>query len=260
MKEADTRMAELADFSAQIYRALPELDRADAIVQRINTAVSLGLIRPGDQLPAELELAEMFGVAVATLREALATLRDLNVVETRRGRFGGTFVVGAPSPSLDLLRKRITSLSMAELRDLGDEHATIAAGAIRMAADRADPTDLDMLESLAHALERADSPGARTRADSRFHIGIAVVAQSERLMTSEVRLQGEVGELLWAPLTREFDQVRAAEDHLAIVAALRRDDRELAQKIALEHIRANIYHLIDVKLTLTYATHDRDQL
>lgn len=253
-------MAELADFTAQIYRPLPELDRADAIVQRINTAVSLGLIRPGDQLPAELELAEMFGVAVATLREALASLRDLNVVETRRGRFGGTFIVGAPSPSLELLRKRITALSMAELRDMGDEHATIAAGAIRMAADRADPADLDRLESLAVALKHADSPGGRTRADSRFHVGLAVAAQSERLMTAEIRLQGEVGELLWAPLTKEFDQARATEDHLNIVAALRRDDRELAQKIALEHIRANIYHLIDVKLTLTYAGHDRGQI
>ncbi|MDQ0029912.1 FadR/GntR family transcriptional regulator [Arthrobacter bambusae] len=253
-------MARPVDFSAQIYQPLPELDRADAIVQRIIRAVSLGLIRQGDQLPSELELADMFGVAVATLRDALAALRDLKVVETRRGRFGGTFVVGAPSPSLDLLRKRLTALSMAELRDIGDEHASIAAATVRLAADRADPADLDRLESLAGALRNADSPGARTRADSRFHIGLAVAAQSERLMTSEIRLQGEVGELLWAPLTREFDQHRAAEDHLSIVAALRRDDREQAQNIALEHIRANVYHLIDVKLTLTYAGHGRDKI
>ncbi|MFJ4210910.1 FadR/GntR family transcriptional regulator [Paenarthrobacter sp. NPDC089675] len=253
-------MAGATDFSAQIYRPLPELDRADAIVQRIVTAVSLGLIRPGDQLPAELELADMFGVAVATLREALSTLRDLRVVETRRGRWGGTFIVGAPVPSVERLRSRVAALSMAGLRDMGDEHAAIAAATVRMAADRADPSDLDHLESLAHALGRADSPGSRTRADSRFHIGIAVVAQSERLMMTEIRLQSEVGELLWAPLTKEFDKSRALEDHLSIVAALRRDDANLAQKIALEHIRANIYHLIDVKLTLTYAGHDRELL
>jgi DNA-binding GntR family transcriptional regulator len=151
-------------------------------------------------------------------------------------------------------------MSMAELRDMGDEHAAIATATVRLAADRADPTDLDTLESLAQALVRADSPGTRARADSRFHIGIATAAQSERLMTAEVRLQGEMSELLWAPLATEFDQARAADDHLAIVAALRRDDREMAQKIVLEHIRANIYHLIDVKLTLTYAGHDRDKL
>lgn len=253
-------MAELTDFRAQIYRALPELDRADAIVQRIVTAISLGLIRKGDQLPAETELAEMFGVALATLREALATLRDLNIVETRRGRFGGTIVVGTHSSPLDLLRSRLTAMSMAELRDMGDEHATIAAGTIRMAADRADPTDLDKLDSLAQALVHAASPAARARADSRFHIGIAVVAQSERLVTTEVRLQGEISELLWAPLATEFDQARAADDHLAIVAALRRDDRDAAQKIVLEHIRANIYHLIDVKLTLTYAGQNKGEL
>jgi DNA-binding FadR family transcriptional regulator len=252
-------MAELTDFRAQLYRPLPELDRAEAIVQRIVSGISVGMIRPGDQLPAESELAEMFGVAIATLRDALAALRELGIVETRRGRFGGTFIVGTPSSPVDLLRRRLRSLSMAELRDMGDEHAAIAAATVRMAADRADPTDLDRLDVLAQAMAQADTPGARARADSRFHIGIAVAAQSERLMTTEVRLQGEMGELLWAPLAREYDQARAADEHFAIVGALRNDDRELAQKIVLEHIRANIYHLIDVKLTLSFGRADRDE-
>ena len=56
----------------------------------------------GDQLPPERELAETFGVSRVTLREAIKALRDAGLVESRRGRGGGTFVV---SPKLQSPRR-----------------------------------------------------------------------------------------------------------------------------------------------------------
>src|SRR3712207_9377203 len=66
--------------------------RSEAVVRRVGSAIALGLLGDGEQLPAETELATLLNVSTMTLREALAELRGLGLVATRRGRGGGSFV------------------------------------------------------------------------------------------------------------------------------------------------------------------------
>lgn len=245
-------------FQMQIYRSLPEVERAEAIVNRITKAIALGMLKVGERLPTEAALSEMFGVAGATLREALAELREQGIVETRRGRSGGTFIVKQPSTPDDAMREWFLSTSIAEIRDIGDEHSAIAAAAVRLACERAEPHDIERLQDLARGPALAPSPDICARADSRFHIEVAVTAQSPRLTNAEIRLQAETGHLLWAPLATKFDPERAAAEHLALVGAIAEDRSSEGQQLALEHIRRNVHHLIDTKLTLGYAEEKRD--
>src|SRR5215210_2252651 len=68
----------------------------EACVEQLATAIRLGVYPQGSLLPAERELAERLGVSRATLREAIAALRSAGLVETTRGRGGGTVVVYKP--------------------------------------------------------------------------------------------------------------------------------------------------------------------
>ncbi len=77
---------------AAVFAPLDVGRRADAVVRRLADGIRLGLLRPGEQLPSESELAESFGVAPVTVREALTTLREQQLVVTKRGRTGGSFV------------------------------------------------------------------------------------------------------------------------------------------------------------------------
>ena len=61
-------------------------------VARLGEAIGLGLLRPGDRLPSETQLASALGISAASLRSALVVLRSAGLIETRRGRGGGTFV------------------------------------------------------------------------------------------------------------------------------------------------------------------------
>ena len=70
------------------------MGRADEIVQRITEAIHLGLLDDGERLPVEVDLAAQFGVAPMTVPEALATLREQGLVETRRGRSWGSSCAG----------------------------------------------------------------------------------------------------------------------------------------------------------------------
>jgi DNA-binding FadR family transcriptional regulator len=242
-------------FQSQIYRSLPEIERADAIVDRISKAIALGLLKVGERLPPEAVLSEMFGVGGATLREALAELRERGVVETRRGRSGGTFVVNQPKTQTDIMRDWFLSTTISEIRDIGDEHSAIAAATIRLACERAEAHDFERLQELGRALVLAKTPEARAPADSRFHVELAVSAQSPRLANAEIRLQEETVRQLWTPLitTVTFDPEQATAEHLELVRAVAQDQPERAQKLAIEHIRRNIFHLIDTKLTLGYS-------
>ncbi|MEO8850932.1 MAG: winged helix-turn-helix domain-containing protein, partial [Allobranchiibius sp.] len=64
----------------------------EAVVGQLATAVRLGVFADGEQLPPERELSERLGVSRMTLRDAIAALREAGLVQTTRGRGGGTFV------------------------------------------------------------------------------------------------------------------------------------------------------------------------
>ncbi|MDQ4489134.1 GntR family transcriptional regulator [Sinomonas sp. ASV486] len=246
-------MAPSIAFQSQIYRPLPEMERADSIVDRISKAITLGMLRVGERLPTEADLSEKFGVAAATLRDALAELRDQGIVETRRGRNGGTFIVKQPTTSPDEMRVHLASVSIADIRDFGDEHVAVAAETVRLACERAEPHEVERLLELGRALVFTNTPEGRAQADSRFHIELAVTAQSPRLTSAEIRLQAESVQLLWAPLAHGFDSEQAAAEHLALVRAVSEDRPDDAQRLMRLHVRRAVHHLIDTKLALEYS-------
>ena len=101
-------------------------------------------------------------------------------------------------------------------------------------------------------LREGETPEARATADSRFHIELAIAAQSPRLTNAEIRLQAELGQVLWAPLGPAMDPEQVAAEHLALVHAISSGQADRAREIVLQHVRRNTHHLIDTKLVLRY--------
>ena len=103
--------------------------RTDAVVARISAAIGLGVMGDGEPLPSEIDLATQLGVSTMTLREALAVLREQGLVETRRGRGGGSFVRASAEALTSRSLARLGEYTVQELRDLGDEHFAVAGAA-----------------------------------------------------------------------------------------------------------------------------------
>ena len=79
----------------------------DAVRLRIGMAISLGLLKPGERLPDQQDVALGLSVSPITARRALASLAEQGVVVRRRGRGGGTFVAdNPPRRSSRSLRRR----------------------------------------------------------------------------------------------------------------------------------------------------------
>ena len=194
----------------------------------------------------------MFGVATATVRDALQTLRDQGIIETRRGRSGGTFIISSPRANREALHARLLSLSMAELRDIEDEQLATTLAAVRLVIERAFPHDIDRLERIARTMADATSTDSCMRADSRFHAELAVLAQSERLLATQMRLLTETIEIMWSVLTVDADKQWTMNDHLEIVSALRAGDLAGAELAVREHTSRDFYRLVAARLDSLY--------
>ena len=228
--------------------------RTDEVARRLVEAIELGLFAEGQQLPSESELALQLGVATVTLREALVVLRQRGLIETRRGRNGGSFVCAPVELPEALLLQRLRDMSGPDLRDLGDEQTAISGTAARLAAKRSSPEQQARIAQHIETLKQAGSRLARHRADARFHIEVAAAAQSLRLTHTEMRLQSEVGELLWLEAAGGGEVAVVEQEHRAIHQALVAGDSVLAGALAEAHVSRGIKRLISLRLELLAET------
>jgi GntR family transcriptional repressor for pyruvate dehydrogenase complex len=260
--------------SVSLISPLAAAGRAEEVVQRVSQAIQLGLFVDGEQLPPETEFAAQLGVSAMTLREALASLRQQGLVQTRRGRTGGTFVRRPASPAVGLLRERLRGMTTSSLRDLIDEQFAVSGAAAKLAAARASGADVRRLYTLVRQLSAASTLGSRIRADSRFHIEVAQASQSERLTRLEVGLQTQLGELLWLPpepagstaataatgagtgatgatgATELLDHVAVSAEHAAIADAIAAEDGDGARMLAERHVEFNLRRLTAMRLAM----------
>lgn len=219
-----------------VFAPVARAGRAEIVARRLADAIALGLLRDTEQLPSEADLAASFQVSPVTVREALVVLRHRGLVQTRRGRGGGSFVTAPADPASALLATRLQETSLADLRDLCDHYVAISASAALLAADRAGEEDVSRLTASTAALAAATEVGARRRAEGTFHVEIAAASQSSRLTREEIALQTEVGPLLWLPYAEAAAHAAAVEQHERIVAAVAAGDGPAAWAATADHV------------------------
>jgi len=201
-------------------------------VDRLGTAIKLGLLSPGSQLPAERELCARLGIARSTLRQALTALTQSGHVYATRGRGGGTFV-SDPQPPADPPSAQM----LAQWRETCDRRLAVELGVAVRAAERAEPVDLDALDEVATRLEGAvEDFRAYRQADVHLHVGLAEATGSSSLVRAMTEVQGEMTDLI-AHIAHP-PQVLASSNaqHRRLLAALRAGDAGRAARVMTEHL------------------------
>ena len=202
-------------------------------VDRLGTAIKLGLLPPGSQLPAERELCARLGIARSTLRQALTALTQSGHVFATRGRGGGTFVSDPQPPAVPP-----SALMLAEWREVCDQRLAVELGVVVLAAERATPQDLDALDEVASLLDGAleDFPAYR-QADVRLHVGLAEATRSQRLLTAMTEVQGAMSDLI-AHIAHPPEVLASSNaQHRRLLAAVRERDGMRAAKVTCEHLQ-----------------------
>jgi GntR family transcriptional repressor for pyruvate dehydrogenase complex len=217
---------------AAVFEPVQTATTFEETVERLGTAIRLGLLAPGAQLPPERDLADQLGIARSTLRQALTTLTQSGHLVSLRGRRGGTFVAEAPpmaessGPALE-----------GRWRDLLDYRVAVESGAAVLAAERATPEALARLEELVTAMaDVLDDFPAYRRSDVFFHLGLAEAAQSPRLVSAMTEVQGGMSELIAHIAHPPHVLEHANGQHARLVALLGKRDRVAAVQLVREHL------------------------
>lgn len=224
--------------------------RAQAVERRLQAAIELGLVAAGEPLPAEPLLAAQFNVSTATIREALAGLRRLGLVETHRGRTGGTFVRTLAESPQKHLQDRLRDMAVDELRDLLDHHGAVAGRSAALAASRASAEDVTRMTDHVESLRHATTAMEGQLADIRLHVEIAASSHSIRLTREERTLQRLLAPLIWSSSGRSAPPRLAPHDHGAILAAIGARDADAALSLASRHAEEQIERLIERHMEL----------
>jgi DNA-binding FadR family transcriptional regulator len=202
-------------------------------MERLGTAIKLGLLEPGERLPAERELCRQLGISRSTLRQALTALVQSGHLRATRGRSGGTFVAESPPPA-----PTPSPALLGSWRDACDQRLAVELAVAMLAAERADRAALDPLEELVATMDAAleDFPSFR-QADVRWHIGLAEAAGSPRLVVAMTEAQGLMSDLI--ALIAHPPELLAwtNQQHAHLLLAARAGDGERAMRLMAEHLR-----------------------
>lgn len=219
-----------------VYKLVRSARLYEQIVQQIEESIVKGTLKPGDQLPAERELAQRFGVSRTAVREAVKALREKGLVEAYTGR--GTFITDgtthAVRQSLDLMAKigqPEGSINLAEVRAILEPE--IAA----LAAERIQESELATMREAVAVMDRAGKdPDAYIEADLDFHLALAEGAANPLILS----LLDSIVALLREQRIRIFKVAGGPErgqiHHKRILAAVERHEPEEARAAMRAHL------------------------
>ncbi|MDX6200564.1 MAG: hypothetical protein QOE24_785 [Frankiales bacterium] len=226
-----------AQVSETMFRAIRGTTALEETVERLLHAIKVGILVPGERLPGERELVLRFRVGRATLREALAALREAELIESRPGRGGGSFV---RRDALDLSAKRLAGRPALapSLYDVLTFRRAVEVEAARSAAGRAlTEEDRDHLLSCLDRTTQAQ-PDHYRQVDSRLHLAIAEMSGSRLLVQAVTEAEVFVHDLLAATPLIPTKLQHSNQQHRLIVDAVVAGNPDAAQLYMADHLEA----------------------
>ena len=209
--------------------------RADGVIRQIEGLILRGVLRPGDRLPPERDLAERMGVSRPSLREALGALQRRGLLEARPG--SGIYVDAALGQTFAPALVRLFGTHDEAL----DDHVAFRRDVEGLAAERAarlgSDTDLALIDAVFAKMVRAAEAGdAATEAqlDAAFHI--AIVEASHNVVMLHV-MRAMLG-LLREAVARNRDMMFRQRTTGAVLLDQHRAINDAIQRRAPEAARA----------------------
>jgi len=226
------------------FAKLKETNRPRYVVEQVLASIRDDSLKQGECLPSEAKLAELLGVGRTSVREALAALRLMRVVETRVG--DGTYVCDTNTASKGFADGIAGAIAATEeVTQLQEARAAFECGVVRLAAGRWSAATARRFAGLLAKMERAAKAEGYedyVRLHRDFHLFLAqatknvIIVQTERSFLEFMDHEG------WQDMEREFLLENGAEylgasatEHREIVDALADGDGTKAADLMHQH-------------------------
>jgi GntR family transcriptional repressor for pyruvate dehydrogenase complex len=233
------------DRAGSLERPIASTSRIDEITDRLITAIAIGEYLPGSRLPSERALAESLRVGRMTVRAALARLVERGLLETQRGRDGGSFVREQWPKSSSASVRRTLSARWESLRDTSEALSRLYGVISGAAAENRTEHDIALLHERLDAFRNAGSGAPSQKADELLHLAILDAAGNATLREVVIELESRISigapAHLWgSPEGMKTMEARALVDHIDLVEAISAGDTDEASAIGREHAKIDI--------------------
>jgi GntR family transcriptional regulator, transcriptional repressor for pyruvate dehydrogenase complex len=223
------------------YKPLKTESLPKQIARQIRQAIVEGRLRADDRLPGEEELAERYGVSRPTIREALKRLAAQNLIRSRRGPAGGTFV---NRPSQEEMRDALATTAMLgvglgefDLADVAQARRELEFVCCRLAAQNRDPEQLAiMAEELNRQAQGDLSDEAFCASDVRFHRALVDATKNRILQLVMVTVIEALQPVMNMVVFRFRERTVVVDQHHRLLEALKTGDAEAACAVLKEQM------------------------
>ncbi len=222
------------------YRPFKRQRAYEYVLEQLKEQILTDQFQPGEKLPAEHDLSTRFHVSRAVIRQALAILSMMGLVEVRHG--SGSYVAESLGRMLSTNLELSLSIEKDSSRDsiynLIELKEILEAKAAGLAAERATADVINALEIIIAKMEEAlDSPPAFLEADFDFHLAIANATNNqfiESIIRAILSLLRDVSPALVAP---KKHLAACLEYHRGILKAIKNAEPREATRAVLNHIK-----------------------
>ncbi|MFG3283641.1 FadR/GntR family transcriptional regulator [Streptomyces sp. NPDC048111] len=230
---ADRPEVRAPDTFVPVLRTVRAGNGFEEALEQILQLLRLGLVPAGERLPSERELAERMGISRVTLREVLKVLQEQGLVESRRGRYGGTFVLPRPDGGgEDELRRRVASVDVEDVLRFREVLEVGAAGLC--AANGLSEEGAGRLRAALAATHDAELTDYR-RQDTLLHLTLAELSGSPSLTAQYAAVRATVNDLLDCIPLLVRNLEHSQHQHTALVEAVLDGDADGAREVMREH-------------------------
>lgn len=217
--------------------AIPANTPTAAVASELLTYFTSGGLSIGSRLPSERKLADMLGTGRSAVREALAALEILGIVEVRPG--SGTYLRSNASELLPRTLSWGLMVGSQEVKDLVEIRTSLETLAARLAAAHAEEEGLGRirkhLEKMAQHVDLED-PQTFVEADAHFHQEIAAASQNTALAVVLQSVRALLRVWVDRSVDTTADSCRARDEHTEIVEAIAGGDPQAAADAMAAHM------------------------
>lgn len=221
--------------------ALIQIKKANVgeqVYQQMKNQILTGEWKPGDRIPSENQLIELFGVSRGTVRQAVQKLVGEGLVLTRRG--DGSFVKATRIDQYFQTSVPLFPIGEEEMSKIFEFREMFESGVTEVAAQKATEAQLRKLEQNYQQLQRdVNSIDCFVRTDLEFHKLICECTQN----TLAIQIYNSYEELLGPSIlcmTKEIGFGNGLKYHGLILGALQRHDPVQARQLMQEHLSENM--------------------
>lgn len=158
----------------------------EQVAERIREQLAAGVLKPGDKLPPEREMAERFRVGRNAVREALRTLEMAGVIRLEKGRNGGAYICPPNSLRVTVAMRDLLNFGSISLEEIAESRTMLMDLVTRVVCERATPADLDELEQIVAETDRFTQAGQlekRAECIARFYAHLGAITGNRVLVT-----------------------------------------------------------------------------